>query len=109
MELLRVGGHFMTVTPASGQMGHGFYQFSPELWFRLLSPDNGFEMRRMVAVEYAPRARWFEVADPAVVRKRVEITNRYPVLLMVLAHKTANVFVLQSSPQQDHYFLLSRG
>ena len=37
LALLRVGGHFITITPTNGQMGHGFYQFSPELFFRYLT------------------------------------------------------------------------
>ena len=103
MEMVKVGGHLILGSPANNSFGHGFYQFSPELWFRLLSPEQGFEMGRMVALEYRPRARWFEVADPAVVKDRVAITNRYPVLLMVLARKTADVPVLRTFPQQSDY------
>ncbi len=103
MEMVKVGGHLILATPANNYFGHGFFQFSPELWFRLLSPAHGFEMRRMVAVEYAPRARWFEVADPAAVKDRVTLINRYPVVLMVVARKTAEAPVFQSFPQQSDY------
>ena len=37
MEMVRVGGHLILGTPANNFFGHGFYQFSPELWFRLFS------------------------------------------------------------------------
>jgi hypothetical protein len=103
MEMVKVGGHLILGTPANNLFGHGFYQFSPELWFRLLSPEQGFETRRMVAVEYSPRARWFEVADPAVVHDRITMTNRYPVLLMVLAQKVAQKPSFQTFPQQSDY------
>jgi len=103
MEMVKVGGHLILGTPANNFFGHGFYQFSPELWFRLLSPDRGFEMRRMVAVEYGPRARWFEVADPAVVKDRVAMTNRRPVLLMIVAKKLADKPILDAFPQQSDY------
>ena len=103
MEMVKVGGHLILGTPANNFFGHGFYQFSPELWFRLLSPLHGFEVRRMVAVEYGPRARWFEVSDPAVVRERVTLTNRHPVLLLVLARKTADKPVFETFPQQSDY------
>src|ERR1700722_12035313 len=33
MQALSIGGHFIAVTPANNLMGHGFYQFSPELFF----------------------------------------------------------------------------
>jgi len=35
MDLLRVGGHFFAHTMANNFMGHGFYQFSPELFYRV--------------------------------------------------------------------------
>ena len=103
MEMVKVGGHLILGTPANNFFGHGFYQFSPELWFRLLAPVHGYEMRRMVALEYGPRARWYEVADPEVVRDRVAMTNRYRVLLMILARKTAEAPILQKFPQQSDY------
>jgi hypothetical protein len=33
MGALSVGGHYIGITPANNNMGHGFYQFSPELYF----------------------------------------------------------------------------
>ncbi len=41
MEMVRVGGHFVGITIANNLMGHGFYQFSPELYYRVLSPEMG--------------------------------------------------------------------
>jgi len=35
-------------TPASNLCGHGFYQFSPELFYRALNATNGFEVERMI-------------------------------------------------------------
>jgi len=37
MEMLTVGGHFLGITPANNACGHGFYQFSPDLYFRVFS------------------------------------------------------------------------
>ena len=38
LEMVESGGHFISIGPANNAMGHGFYQFSPELYFRILSP-----------------------------------------------------------------------
>src|SRR5690348_15958513 len=35
MEMVRVGGHFTQVSVANNFMGHGFWQFSPELLYRM--------------------------------------------------------------------------
>ena len=50
LELPEVGGHFIMTSPANNQMGHGFYQFSPELFFRIFSEENGYELRAIFLV-----------------------------------------------------------
>jgi SAM-dependent methyltransferase len=92
MKLCRVGGHVCLWTPANNECGHGFYQFSPELFFRLFSADNGFRIRAMVLVERNLRGtRWYEVNDPAALNARVCCVNRHPLFLMVLAQKRTSV------------------
>jgi hypothetical protein len=102
MEMVAPGGHLLLQSPANNQCGHGFYQFSPELLYRVLSAENGFEVERMVAVELY-RNRRFEVADPADVGGRVELTNARPVLLLVQARRTTVVPLLRRPPQQSDY------
>src|SRR6266853_5261763 len=48
LELVQRGGHFLTTTPANNLVGHGFYQLSPELFFRVFSAENGFALRKIV-------------------------------------------------------------
>ncbi len=103
MDMVAVGGHFLAVTPANNQMGHGFYQFSPELYFRVFTPDNGFSLQRVIAFEAKPGAPWYEVMDPARARGRVKLTNRRPTFLLIQALKTTQVNVLASMPQQSDY------
>src|SRR5262249_39640930 len=66
MEMVRVGGRFFMHTVTNNWCGHGFYQFSPELFFRALSRDNGYEVERMV-VHRVGYGGWYEVNDPALV------------------------------------------
>ena len=47
MEMTKRGGHLILGTTANNFFGHGFYQFSPELFFRIFSAENGFEVVRM--------------------------------------------------------------
>jgi hypothetical protein len=103
MEMVAVGGHFLAVTPANNLMGHGFYQFSPELFFRVFTPENGFVIQRVIAFEALPGAAWYEVMDPARAAGRVKLANRRPTYLFVQAQKTAHVPVLSVTPQQSDY------
>lgn len=101
MEMVDLGGDLFLQTPANNFFGHGFYQFSPELFHRVLGEANGYRLERMVAVEYGPRRRWYEVADPDRIRARVALINRYPVMLFVRARRTSITTILRNDPQQS--------
>ena len=103
MEMLRPGGQFITHTGANNWCGHGFYQFSPELYFRVFSPENGFEMKRMIAHCVGPYGRWYEVADPGTIQSRVEVVTFAPLQLLVRARRAQMVPIFQQAPQQSDY------
>ena len=103
MKMVAVGGHFLGLTPTNNLMGHGFYQFSPELFFRVFTPENGFVMERVIAFEMTPSATWYEVMDPARAGSRVKLTNRRPTCLFIRARKTAQIPLLTVTPQQSDY------
>ena len=102
-ELLAVGGHFLSIAPANNFMGHGFYQFSPELYFRVFVPANGFRLRVMLIQSCSSRSRWYRVLDPESVRGRVELQNALPTLIYVLAQKVDEKPFLTLRPQQSDY------
>ena len=54
MEMVAVGGHFTQVSNANNYMGHGFWQISPELIYRVFSPANGFHVETVLLHEVAP-------------------------------------------------------
>jgi hypothetical protein len=104
MRAVSVGGHFITITPVNNLMGHGFYQFSPELFFRALTRTNGFEIVRILLYEYPWRSGpWYEVSDPEQIRSRVILKNRRPVYLIAWGKKIASVPVFAQPPQQSDY------
>lgn len=43
MKMCQMNGYLMLITPANNYNGHGFYQFSPELFFNVLG-KNGFQI-----------------------------------------------------------------
>ncbi len=112
MRMVREGGRLFIFTPANNQLGHGFYQFSPELFFRTLSPAHGFEVERMLAVQFrysgtefgALKGR-YDVADPASVGSRVTLVNSRPVTLMIQARKARHMRAPFATgyPQQSDY------
>src|SRR5260221_1439000 len=103
MEMVKVGGRLIIHTVANNWCGHGFYQFSPELFYRALSPENGFEVERMLVHAVGPYGRWFEVTDPNAIRSRVECLTFYPLHLMVQGNRTKVAPIFAVSPQQSDY------
>ena len=85
VALCRVGGHLFHSLPANNLSGHGFYQFSPELFFNLYQAKHGFELVGLWLAQKADPRYWWQVADPAAVRRRVTLRNAHEVYLLVLA------------------------
>lgn len=103
MEMVREGGYFLCMTPANNFMGHGFYQFSPELFFSVFSAENGFEVDKVVVVESRRGARWYQAKNPREVRRRITLTNSMPTYMLVIAKKLATVEIFKNPPMQSDY------
>lgn len=102
--LCRVGGHVLHALPANNLSGHGFYQFSPELFCNLYQPARGFELRGLYFVLKAEPRYWWRVASPLQVRRRVTLCNGHEVYMLVLARKLHEAGELPA-PQQSDYAL----
>lgn len=106
MTALKTGGHFIGITPANNLMGHGFYQFSPELYYRIFSEENGFMVKKMFITSednMSKQTKWFEVADPKKINSRIMLINQKPLYLLVLAQKISEREIFSVSPQQSDY------
>jgi len=103
MKMTTLDGHLLIITPVNNIMGHGFYQFSPEVFYRVLTEKNGFELEEMLIFEYSPEEKWYSVKDPKNVKQRVELMNSSATYLCVKAKRTEIKPILQSFPQQSDY------
>jgi len=106
MRMVKPGGHFLAMTPCNNFMGHGFYQFSPELFYGVFSESNGFSVERMFIFESRPNAQWYRVADPKRIGGRVELVNSAMTYLLVQARRVAVRDLSDITPQQSDYVLM---
>lgn len=113
MKLVKIGGSIFITTPANNLCGHGFYQFSPELMFRIFTRENGFELNRIVmfeakfpGIELTSNRKAYEVTDPEKVRKRVGIMSKGAVTMMVEAKKVSDAALFANVPLQSDYVTL---
>jgi SAM-dependent methyltransferase len=102
VDLCRVGGHILHSLPANNLSGHGFYQFSPELFFNLYQAQNGFELRGLWFAMKGDRLHWWKVANPMDVKRRVNLCNSHEVYMLVIARKLREPGPLPA-PQQSDY------
>jgi hypothetical protein len=97
-ELCRDGGQILHILPANNFCGHGFWQFSPELFFSLYCEANGYsETRVFLASEYRTDI-WYEVAKPEH-GERANVISFTPVFVLcrtVKVRKTCHENVQQS-------------
>ncbi len=82
--LLKVGGLFLTSNGDNNFLGHGFYQFSPELLWRAFSLKEGYSVELMQLVDESdvPVAR--SVEDPSVAGRRLEIRGTAGCTLLLM-------------------------
>ena len=103
MELVALGGHFIQITMANNFLGHGFWQFSPELVFRTFAPENGFESPVVLLHEAIAGGAWYFVSDPVEVRSRVELCNCHPTYMLTIAKRNARAKIFSRPPLQSDY------
>ena len=110
MEMVRPGGHFVQVSNANNFMGHGFWQVSPELMYRAMSPANGFEVVAIMLRELHQggrdsdlRGKFHIARDPDALGWRVELINRRPTYIITIARRIGDGPIFAEAPQQSDY------
>jgi hypothetical protein len=108
MRMIADGGWFVGVMPSNNVAGHGFYQFSPELLFRVFDRENGFRVASMWLAEQNDDppygyASWRQIMDPAEAGHRMEFRTVLQTCVMVLAQKMETVPLFSRGVQQSDY------
>jgi hypothetical protein len=103
MQMVKKDGYIICNTPSNNLFGHGFYQFSPELFFRIFSPTNGFEIVDVIFYQDRKYSNWYSIKDPDKVKSRVILSNAFPSYLFVIAKKIAEKEIFSTIPQQSDY------
>jgi len=103
MEMVRLGGHFISISPTNNFMGHGFYQLSPEFFFSTLTENNGFSLEKVIFFENLLNPCWYEILSPMEMKSRVGIMTLRQAYLFVCARKIEMLPIFSVNPQQSDY------
>jgi hypothetical protein len=103
MRMVKQGGHFVSITTSNNYNGHGFYQFSAELFFRVFSRENGFSLTLAAFAESRRGGRLYRVDDPAERRHRILFQGKGPMLILLVARRDEIRPLFTGSPAQSDY------
>ena len=110
MSMVKEGGSLFIITPTNNLCGHGFYQFSPEVFYRVFSEDNGYRVESLCLIETAShfversrRQAVYQTVDPATLGQRISIVSDKPISLFVHARRIALRPLFTTAPYQSDY------
>lgn len=103
MRMVAPNGIFAAITPCNNHCGHGFYQFSPELYFSLMRSINGYKLIDIFCHEISQDKNWYRVVDPLVINNRVHVTTRKPTMMLVIARRLEQGELPEFQIQQSDY------
>ena len=64
VNLIEVGGVFLSVTMNNNYSGHGIYQFSPEFFLSTMKPQYGMQILKLYLAKMgSPFEEWIEITD----------------------------------------------
>jgi len=86
-NLCKINGHIIHCLPANNNCGHGFWQFSPELFFNMYNKKNGFENTEIFLVNLFDKKNWYKV-NKQKLGERLELNSSVPLYMLVKTKKT---------------------
>jgi SAM-dependent methyltransferase len=101
-SLVRDGGIILIATQADGCCGHGFYQFSPELFYRFFATERGFETKCFLVPCGSSRRSWVFSPDPASSNSRIEFPVMGRTYVVAIARRRGPLARLDSVQQSDY-------
>lgn len=102
MNMPKLGGLLLSATPADSYLGHGFYQFSPDLAFEVMSLRNGYKNEGVYLVEERLTPKFYEVLPPGKNRSRVLASSAWPTIMYFLGRKIGDVPPRLTASQPDY-------
>jgi hypothetical protein len=99
------GAQIIHVLPANNFCGHGFWQFSPELFFSLYSSGNGYAETEVFLADLENNRSWFAVEQPRN-GERANVVSKSPLYVLCRTLKVSDASE-ETVQQSDYVFTWS--
>jgi len=100
-KMCKEGGQIIHVLPTNNQCGHGFWQFSPEVFFSLYSEKNGYKNTEIYLGD-TTNANWTYKLSPPPKGGRHDIQHPTPLYVMVRTELATKDFSHDNVQQSDY-------
>ena len=105
-KLCKRGGRIIHCLPANNQCGHGFWQFSPELFFSLYDESNGYQSTKLHLIDsYDDKTYWQINKKPK--NERLELNSFTPLYIFVTTTKQSEN-IIQKAQQSDYDYVWNK-
>lgn len=85
-NLCKINGHIVHCLPANNNCGHGFWQFSPELFFNIYDNTNGFDETEIFLINLFDKKNWYKI-NKQKIGERLELNSKEPLYLLIKTKK----------------------
>jgi SAM-dependent methyltransferase len=100
-KLCKTGGQILHVLPSDNFSGHGFWQFSPELFFSLYSKENGYKDTEVYLADVSGESVWYKVL-PLESGQRVRLHTSSPTYVIARTVKAGENLPRPKVNQADY-------
>lgn len=107
-QLCSEKGQILHVVPGTNYLGHGLYQFSPELFFSYYSAKNGYRDTEIYLANTSYKSYWYRVFPPQN-GERHEILTPAQFLVCVRTVKDKTSLPSQGVQQSDYLHVWEHG
>lgn len=103
--LCKANGTILHCVPSNGACGHGFYQFSPELFRSWYSASNGYADTEIFLADLCEPHYWYRVPQPAG-DQRINVRSLNDLYVLVVTRRTGGTDAIVQ--QSDYAFTWSQ-
>ena len=105
-KLCKRGGRIIHCLPANNQCGHGFWQFSPELFFSLYNESNGYKSTRLHLIDNNNDKSYWQI-NKKPKNERLELNSFTPLYIFVVTIKKLEN-IIQKAQQSDYEYVWNK-
>jgi len=101
-KMLKLNGIFAGLAVGNNSLGHGFYQFSPELYRTVFSEEAGYQIHSLQLIENTDIPNFIDLPTPPKGERQEMRTKDVPIYVCFIIEKIKEVSDTKNFQQSDY-------